>query len=106
MSLEPTVLTRIETLLGANRIVLFMKGDPLAPQCGFSGKAIGALESLGVDYAHVNVLADPEIREGIKQYGQWPTIPQLYIGGELIGGSDIIEQLSGSGELHSLLGLA
>lgn len=106
MSLEPTVLTRIETLLGANRIVLFMKGDPLAPQCGFSAKAIGALESLGVDYAHVNVLADPEIREGIKQYGQWPTIPQLYIGGELIGGSDIIEQLSGSGELHSLLGLA
>lgn len=106
MSLEPTVLTRIETLLGANRIVLFMKGDPLAPQCGFSAKAIGALESLGVDYTHVNVLADPEIREGIKQYGQWPTIPQLYIGGELIGGSDIIEQLSGSGELHSLLGLA
>ena len=106
MSLEPTVLTRIETLLGANRIVLFMKGEPRAPQCGFSAKAIGALDSLGVDYAHVNVLADPEIREGIKQYGQWPTIPQLYIGGDLVGGSDIIEQMVGSGELHSLLGLA
>ena len=105
MSLEPSVLARIETLLGTNRIVLFMKGEPRAPQCGFSAKAIGALDSLGVDYAHVDVLADPEIREGIKQYGQWPTIPQLYIGGELVGGSDIIEQLAGSGELHGLLGL-
>ena len=106
MSLDPALRTRIDTLLAGNRIVLFMKGQPRAPQCGFSAKAIGALDALGVDYAHVDVLADPEIREGIKQYGQWPTIPQLYIGGELVGGSDIIEQMANSGELYTVLGLA
>jgi monothiol glutaredoxin len=105
MSLDPALRSRIETLLQSNRIVLFMKGEPRAPQCGFSAKAIAALSSLDLDYAHVNVLADPEIREGIKQYGDWPTIPQLYIGGELVGGSDIIEQMVNSGELHSLLGV-
>ena len=105
MSLDPTLRTRIENLLSTNRIVLFMKGNPQAPQCGFSAKAIGALDSLGVDYAHVDVLGDPEIREGIKQYGEWPTIPQLYIGGELVGGSDIIAQMVNSGELHTALGL-
>ena len=105
MSLDPALRSRIETLLQSNRIVLFMKGEPRAPQCGFSAKAVAALSSLDIDYAHVNVLADPEIREGIKQYGDWPTIPQLYIGGDLVGGSDIIEQMANSGELHSLLGL-
>ena len=105
MSLDPALRSRIESLLQSNRIVLFMKGEPRAPQCGFSAKAVAALSSLGADYAHVDVLADPEIREGIKQYGDWPTIPQLYVGGELIGGSDIIEQMVNSGELHSLLGL-
>lgn len=105
MSLDPALRTRIETLLSSNRIVLFMKGQPRAPQCGFSAKAIGALDALGVDYAHVDVLSDPEIREGIKQYGEWPTIPQLYIGGELVGGSDIIEQMANSGELYTVLGL-
>ena len=105
MSLDPALRERIETLLSTNRIVLFMKGEPRAPQCGFSAKAIGALGALGVDYAHVDVLSDPEIREGIKEYGEWPTIPQLYIGGELIGGSDIIEQMANSGELYTVLGL-
>ena len=105
MSLDPALRTRIETLLAANRVVLFMKGRPDAPQCGFSAKAVGALEAVGVDYAHVDVLADPEIREGIKAYGEWPTIPQLYIGGDLVGGSDIIEQMSNSGELHGALGV-
>ncbi len=105
MSLDPALRERIETLLSSNRIVLFMKGEPRAPQCGFSAKAIGALGALGVDYAHVDVLSDPAIREGIKQYGDWPTIPQLYIGGELIGGSDIIEQMANSGELYTVLGL-
>ena len=106
MSLDPALRSRIESLLQANRVVLFMKGQPGAPQCGFSAKASGVLEDLGVDYAHVNVLADAEIREGIKAYGNWPTIPQLYIDGELVGGSDIIEQMSNSGELASLLGVA
>ncbi len=105
MSLDPALRSRIESLLQSNRIVLFMKGQPTMPQCGFSAKAVGALGALGVDFAHVNVLADQEIREGIKVYGDWPTIPQLYIDGELIGGSDIIEQMTNSGELASLLGV-
>lgn len=105
MSLDPALRSRIESLLQSNRVVLFMKGEPRAPQCGFSAKAVAALSSLDIDYAHIDVLADPEIREGIKQYGEWPTIPQLYIGGDLVGGSDIIEQMANSGELHSLLGL-
>lgn len=105
MSLDPALRTRIESLLQANRVVLFMKGQPSMPQCGFSAKAVGALDSLGAEYAHVNVLADSEIREGIKAYGDWPTIPQLYVDGELVGGSDIIEQMAGSGELSTLLGL-
>lgn len=106
MSLDPALRSRIETLLQSNRVVLFMKGAPDAPQCGFSAKAVGVLNALlPQGYAHVNVLADAEIREGIKQYGNWPTIPQLYIDGELVGGSDIVEQMAGSGELHSALGL-
>ena len=99
MSLDPALQARIRSVLDANRVVLFMKGSPQAPQCGFSAKAVGALSGTGVDYAHVDVLADPEIREGIKAFGQWPTIPQLYIGGELVGGSDIIEQMANSGDL-------
>jgi monothiol glutaredoxin len=105
MALEPALRQRIETLLQSSRVVLFMKGSPAAPQCGFSAKAVAALDALGVDYAHSDVLADGEIREGIKAYGEWPTIPQLYIDGELVGGSDIIEQMANSGELHGALGL-
>ncbi|GGK14923.1 Grx4 family monothiol glutaredoxin [Luteimonas terricola] len=105
MTLAPDLRQRIEDLLQANRIVLFMKGDPRAPQCGFSAKAVAALSSLEQPFAHVNVLADADIREGIKAYGNWPTIPQLYIGGELVGGSDIIEQMANSGELHAAVGL-
>ena len=105
MALDPAVRARIDTLLAANPVVLFMKGNPRAPQCGFSAKAVGALDAAGASFAHVDVLADPEIREGIKAYGDWPTIPQLYIGGELVGGSDIILQMAGSGELHAALGL-
>jgi monothiol glutaredoxin len=106
MSLDPALRSRIESILNANRVVLFMKGQPSMPQCGFSAKAVGALQDLGVAFDHVNVLADAEIREGIKAYGDWPTIPQLYIDGELVGGSDIILQMAGSGELSSVLGLA
>ncbi len=93
MSLDSALRSRIETLLHSNRVVLFMKGRPGMPQCGFSAKAAGILQALGVEYAHVNVLDDQEIREGIKRYGDWPTIPQLYIDGELIGGSDIVSQM-------------
>lgn len=105
MSLSPELRARIESLLSSNPVVLFMKGSPGAPQCGFSAKASGILNTLVPGYAHVDVLQDPEIREGIKVYGQWPTIPQLYVGGELLGGSDIIEQMLNTGELHQALGL-
>ena len=105
MSLSPETRARIEQILGAHQVVLFMKGNPNAPQCGFSAKAAGILNGLVPGFGHVDVLADPEIREGIKVYGQWPTIPQLYVGGELLGGSDIIEQMLNSGELHEALGL-
>ncbi len=104
MTIDPT-RARIESLLAANPVVLFMKGNPRAPQCGFSAKAISALDATGVAYMHVDVLSDGEIREGIKAYGDWPTIPQLYIGGELVGGSDIIMQMASSGELHTALGV-
>lgn len=104
MSLTPDLRQRIESLLAANSVVLFMKGTPDAPRCGFSAKAVGALSGLVEDYAHVDVLADAEIREGIKAYGSWPTIPQLYVRGELVGGSDIIEAMLNSGELHTLFG--
>jgi monothiol glutaredoxin len=106
MSLSPETRARIERTLADNRVVLFMKGDRQGPRCGFSAKAVGILDGLIPDYASVDVLADPEIREGIKEYGQWPTIPQLYVGGELVGGSDIIEGMLNSGELHELLGVA
>jgi monothiol glutaredoxin len=105
MSLTPDLRERIERTLQGNRVVLFMKGDPASPRCGFSAKAVGILDALVPNYASVDVLADPEIREGIKEYGQWPTIPQLYVDGELIGGSDIIEQMLNSGELHEVLGV-
>ena len=104
MSLDSTTRERIETLLQDHRVVLFMKGDRRQPMCGFSAAATNTLNELLVDYHTVNVLEDPEIREGIKAYGEWPTIPQLYVQGELIGGADIIRQMYTSGELHQLFG--
>ena len=106
MPLSPELRQRIADILQSQRVVLFMKGNPGAPQCGFSAKAVGILDALLPSYGSVDVLADQEIREGIKAYGQWPTIPQLYVDGELVGGSDIIEEMVNSGELHSLLGVA
>jgi len=105
MSLDPALRARIDTLLAAHPAVLFMKGSPQMPQCGFSAKAVSALDAIGAEYAHVDVLRDAAIREGIKHYGDWPTIPQLYVGTELIGGSDIIVQMLASGELSEALGL-
>lgn len=104
MSLEPATRDRIETLLKEHRVVLFMKGDRRQPMCGFSAAATNTLNELLPDYHTVNVLDDPDIREGIKAYGDWPTIPQLYVEGELVGGADIIRQMYASGELHALFG--
>lgn len=106
MSLDPATRERIQTLLGEHRVVLFMKGNRQQPMCGFSAAATNTLNELLSDYHTVNVLEDPEIREGIKIYGEWPTIPQLYVDGELVGGSDIIRQMYTSGELHTLFGAA
>ena len=106
MSLDPATRERIETLLKDHRVVLFMKGDRRQPMCGFSAAAANTLNELLPEYHTVNVLEDPEIREGIKAYGDWPTIPQLYVEGELVGGADIIRQMYASGELHTLFGAA
>ena len=98
------VQQRIDQLVKSNKVVLFMKGTPSFPQCGFSGRATQILKACGVnDYASVNVLSDDEIRQGIKDYANWPTIPQLYIGGEFVGGSDIMMEMYQSGELQQLL---
>jgi monothiol glutaredoxin len=96
--------TRIEQLVKSNDVVLFMKGTPLFPQCGFSSRAIAILERLGRQYETVDVLQDPEIRQGIKQYSDWPTVPQLYVKGEFVGGSDIMMEMFENGELKELLG--
>lgn len=98
------VQNRIETQVKSNPVVLYMKGEPHMPKCGFSANAVRILNALGVkDFLAVDVLADPEIREGIKQYADWPTIPQLYIHGDFIGGSDIMTEMYQSGELKQLL---
>jgi monothiol glutaredoxin len=97
------VQNRIETILEQNKVVLFMKGTPSFPQCGFSQRAALILQELGASYYSVNVLEDPEIREGIKIYGNWPTIPQLYINKELVGGSDIMMEMFETGELKKTL---
>jgi|SRR5688500_4974590 monothiol glutaredoxin len=95
---------RIKQQVSGNRVVLYMKGTPQFPQCGFSALALQVLNACGVnDFEAVNVLADAEIREGIKQYANWPTIPQLYINGEFVGGSDIMREMYQSGELQKLL---
>lgn len=91
---------RIDTLVKANDVVLFMKGTKMFPQCGFSSRAVGILNHLGAKYETVDVLADPDIRESVKAYSSWPTIPQLYIRGEFIGGSDIMMELFESGDLQ------
>jgi monothiol glutaredoxin len=105
MSLDPQVKAQIDQQVNSARVVLYMKGSPRQPMCGFSAKTAGLLDSLLDDYVSVDVLQDEAIREGIKIYGQWPTIPQLYIDGELVGGCDIVTGMYNSGELHELLGL-
>ena len=96
---------RIDELVKSNRVVLFMKGTSQFPQCGFSGRAIQILKACGVsDFKTVNVLDDEEIRQGIKDYANWPTIPQLYVNGEFVGGSDIMMEMYEAGELQPLIG--
>ena len=95
---------RIGEIVRGNDIVLFMKGTELFPQCGFSSRAVAILEHLGVPFKTVDVLQDPEIRQGIKDYGDWPTIPQLYVKGEFVGGSDIMMEMFENGELQQLVG--
>jgi monothiol glutaredoxin len=106
MNLSPELKSRIEQLLSEHPVVLFMKGRKHAPQCGFSAAAASLLAEVAPDFHDVDVLADPELREGIKIYGQWPTIPQLYLRGELVGGADILRGLYNQGELHRMFGMA
>ena len=94
---------QIKDTVTANDVVLFMKGTKTMPQCGFSSRVAGVLNFMGVEYADVNVLADEEIRQGIKDYSDWPTIPHLYVKGEFVGGGDIITEMTLSGELVQLL---
>ena len=98
-----SVNERIDGIVKNNDVVLFMKGTPLFPQCGFSSKAIAILDHLGVTYESVDVLQDMEIRAGIKDYSDWPTIPQLYVKGEFLGGSDIMMEMYEAGELHAMV---
>ena len=99
----PQADPRIDALVTSHDVVLFMKGTALFPQCGFSSRAVSILDHLGVQYETVDVLQDPEIRQGIKAYSDWPTVPQLYVGGEFVGGSDIMTEMYEAGELQTLL---
>ena len=96
--------SRIADIVNGNDIVLFMKGTALFPQCGFSSRAVAILDRLEAKYETVDVLQDPEIRQGIKEYSDWPTVPQLYVRGEFVGGSDIMMEMFENGELQELLG--
>ena len=95
--------SRIDEIVKNNAVVLFMKGTPLFPQCGFSSRAVTILEHLGAPFESVDVLQDPEIRQGIKEYSDWPTVPQLYVKGEFVGGSDIMLEMFQNGELQQLV---
>ena len=96
--------TRIEQEIGTQDVVLFMKGTPVFPQCGFSAAVVGVLSHLGVQFRGVNVLDDDDVREGIKEFSDWPTIPQLYVKGEFVGGCDIVREMYEGGELAEFLG--
>jgi monothiol glutaredoxin len=98
-----SIQDRIRETVESNDVVLFMKGTPLFPQCGFSSRAVAILDHLNVKYASQDVLQDPELRNGIKEFSNWPTIPQLYVKGEFVGGSDIMMEMFEAGELQSML---
>jgi monothiol glutaredoxin len=104
MSIDEQTRGRIDALVREHRILLFMKGERHAPQCGFSATVVQILNALGCDYHTVDVLADPQLREGIKAYSAWPTVPQLYVDGEFQGGCDIVRETYARGELQQMLG--
>ncbi len=104
--MTPELKARIDELVQTNKILLFMKGSKLMPQCGFSNNAVQILNSLGVPFETVDVLSDAEIRQGIKEYSNWPTIPQVYVNGEFVGGSDVLIELYQQGELQPMLEVA
>ena len=104
--MDASVKQRIDTLVASSPIFVFMKGTKLMPQCGFSNNVVQILNALGVSFETFDVLSDPEIRQGIKEYSEWPTIPQMYLKGEFIGGSDILIEMYNSGELQEQLNVA
>ena len=104
--MPPELIDSIDQLVNNNKILVFMKGAKLMPQCGFSNNVVEVLNSLGVSYETVDVLADEEIRQGIKEYSSWPTIPQVYINGEFVGGSDIVYEMYQKGELQEKVEVA
>jgi monothiol glutaredoxin len=106
MSLSPELRGRLTSLVESDPVVLFMKGNRVAPQCGFSAATVEILDRLLAEYGTVDVLSDPDVREGIKEFSDWPTIPQLYVRGEFVGGSDIVREMYAKGELHDALGLS
>ncbi|HTY68716.1 MAG TPA: Grx4 family monothiol glutaredoxin [Alphaproteobacteria bacterium] len=101
--MDATVSDRIKSDLSANDVVLFMKGSPVFPQCGFSAAVVQVLTHLGVKFKGIDILQDPSLRQGIKEFSNWPTIPQLYVKGEFVGGCDIVREMFESGELQTLL---
>jgi monothiol glutaredoxin len=103
VNIQVDVNERIKDQIEKNPVILYMKGTPDFPQCGFSGQTVAALKAVGRPFAFVNIFEDPEIREGLKAYSNWPTFPQLYVNGELIGGADIVVEMFHSGELKGLL---
>ena len=104
--MTPETQARLETLIKQNKIMVFMKGNKLMPQCGFSNNVVQILNTLGVPFETVDVLADDEIRQGIKEYSSWPTIPQVYVDGQFVGGSDILIEMYQKGELQQVVEVA
>ncbi len=101
--MDQKLIEQIKAIIDQNQVVLFMKGSRLFPQCGFSAQVVGILKRLEVPFKDVNILTDQALRDGMKEYSEWPTFPQLYVGGQLVGGCDIVNQLYASGELEKLL---
>ena len=104
--MDESLKQRIQQTIGASRVVLFMKGSKSFPQCGFSARVVGILKEHGVEFKDVNILSDPDLREGLKEFSNWPTFPQLYVGGKLVGGCDIVTNLHETGELEKVLELS